>query len=415
MRNSPRDTDSSANPQALAKELHPHGASETNRFSRLRDRAAGLAAFLVISTAVTLPAAAQTPSFLGLGQMPGVWPAGGTYASAISADGTTIMGYGWVCQLGWTTCTSSDMVQAYRWTVGGGYKILGSPGNSSYFGAGAVSSDGSVIVGEHPQPVGFAAFRWTAAQGMKELPMNIANAVTADGAMVAGGDNWWKASGQKGIFGPFPGEQDQTQANGLSGTSQAPVAVGAAIKGTDAFGPTFHAFRWMPVKGLQDLGLTKGTESIAIAISADGSVIVGEARDANRFWRAFRWTASTGMIDIGTLGGPESAALAVNKDGTVIVGTSLTSSSSSSNHIFRWTRSTGMQDLLAALQTAGVHNADKWVQLNSMVGVSSDGAVMVGYGLSPRTSAFPFGQWEPFRIVLPVPASVAASSTVAGH
>jgi hypothetical protein len=48
-----------------------------------------------------------------------LWPSGGTYASAISADGSTIMGYGWVCQLGWTTCASSDMVQAYRWTVAG--------------------------------------------------------------------------------------------------------------------------------------------------------------------------------------------------------------------------------------------------------------------------------------------------------
>jgi hypothetical protein len=74
-----------------------------------------------------------------------------------------------------------------------------------------------------------------------------------------------------------------------------------------------------------------------------------------------------------------------------------------------------MQDLLAVLQAAGVHSADKWVQLNSMVGVSADGTVMVGYGLSPRTNAFPFGQWEPFRIVLPVPASEAQSSTVARH
>jgi probable HAF family extracellular repeat protein len=390
-------------------------SAPSNHLSRLKDHASRLAIFLVISTAVALPAAAQTPSFRGLGQMPGVWPSGGTYASAISADGSTIMGYGWVCQLGGTTCASSDMVQAYRWTVAGGYKILGSPGNSSFFGAGAVSFDGSVIVGEHPQPTGFAAFRWTAAEGMRELTMNIASAITADGAMVAGGDNWQKTSGQMGIFGPFPGQQDQTQAYGLSGTSQAPVAVGAAIKGADPFGPTFHAFRWTPAKGLQDLGLTNGTESIALAISADGSVIVGEARDANRFWRAFRWTASTGMIDIGTLGGPESAALAVNKDGTVIVGTSLTSSASDSNHIFRWTPKTGMEDLLTVLQAAGIHNADKWVQLNSMVGVSADGAVMVGYGLSPRTSAFPFGQWEPFRIVLPVPASVAQSSTIARH
>lgn len=258
-----------------------------------------------LAATLALPAAAQTPSFQGLGQMPGVWPGGGTYASAISGDGSTIMGYGWVCPNGTRTCTSSDTVKAYRWTVAGKYQVLGSRGTSDYFGAGAVSYDGSVIVGEHPPTLsGFAAFRWTDAQGMVQLPMNIATAVTTDGAMVAGADVWWKTSGQTGMFGPFPGEQNQTEAYGLAGTAQAPVAVGGAIKGSDPFGPAFHAFRWTPAGGLQDLGLTTGDDSIAAAISADQSVVVGEATDANGFWRAFRWSASTGMVDIGTLGGP---------------------------------------------------------------------------------------------------------------
>src|ERR1019366_866084 len=146
--------------------------------------------------------------------------------------------------------------------------------------------------------------------------------------------------GKVGKFGPFPGNQDQTQALGLTGTGQAPIAVGAALKGSDANGATFHAFRWTPSGGLQDLGLTTGSESIAVGISADGSVIVGEARDASGFWRAFRWTASTGMQDIGTLGGPESAAFAVNNDGSVIVGTSLTTGSTGSSHCFVWTAKT---------------------------------------------------------------------------
>jgi probable HAF family extracellular repeat protein len=63
------------------------------------------------------------------------------------------------------------------------------------------------------------------------------------------------------------------------------------------------------------LGLTTGTESIAIAISTNGSTVVGEAR-CSGFWRAFRWTASTGMQEIGTLGDPEGVAYAVNQDGT---------------------------------------------------------------------------------------------------
>jgi probable HAF family extracellular repeat protein len=356
-----------------------------------------------LTTTLMLSAAAQTTSFQGLGQMPGVWPAAGTYASAISGNGSTIMGYGWVCVNGGTKCNTSSTVLAYRWTTAGGFQILGSKGNSDFFGAGAVSNDGSVIAGEHAIPNQFDAFRWTSAHGMVRLPMNIASAITADGTMVAGGDNWWNTSGKTGIFGPFQGEQDQTQALGLSGTGQAPVAVGAAIKGSNGNGPTFHAFRWTPSGGLQDLGLTTGTESIATAISANGSVVVGEARDASGFWRAFRWTSSTGMQDIGTLGGPESAAFAVNGDGSVIVGTSLTSSSTGSSDCFVWTATNGMQELKAILDAAGVHTADNWVQLTTLDGISADGTVIVGYGLSPKTKAFPFGQWEPFRVVLPVP------------
>ena len=50
-----------------------------------------------LTAALTLAAAGQTPSFQGLGQMPGSIFAGGTYSSGISGDGSTIMGYGWVC------------------------------------------------------------------------------------------------------------------------------------------------------------------------------------------------------------------------------------------------------------------------------------------------------------------------------
>ncbi len=113
--------------------------------------------------------------------------------------------------------------------------------------------------------------------------------------------------------------------------------------------------------------------------------------------------AFVGMQDIGALGGPESGAFGVNKDGSVIVGTSLTSGSTGSNHSFVWTSTSGMQDLKNILDASGVHTADNWVTLDALVGVSADGKVMTGYGLNPRSKAFPFGVWTPFRVVLPVP------------
>ena len=361
-------------------------------------RVAGLLLVSALAATLALPAAAQQTSFQSLGQMPGVWPAAGTYASAISGDGSTIMGYGWVCADGGTTCSSSSTVKGYRWTVASGYQILTPIAGSDFFGAGAVSYDGSVIVGENPQPGQFAAFRWTAANGLMTLPMNIADAITADGSMVAGGDTWWKTSGQIGTFGAFPGQPNQTEAFGLAGTAAVPEAVGAAINGSDAFGPTFNAFWWTPDSGLHDIG-APGVGSDADAISADKLVIVGE-HQVNGFWRAFRWTALAGMVDIGTLGGPESRAVATNQDGSVVVGTSLTTGSSASNHAFRWTAKTGMQDLQTLLKGT---KASQWIVLFTANGVSADGTVIAGYGLSPKTSQFPFGQWTPFRAVVPLP------------
>jgi probable HAF family extracellular repeat protein len=380
-----------------------------NKLQGLRFVATLIATLVLAAAAQTISAqeaATQTPSFQALGQMHGAMRGAGTFANSISADGSTIVGYAWVCPNGGTTCTSSGKTEAFRWTAANKYLVPGDLGSSIGSMALATSANGSVIVGNAPKGQNsFGAFRWTAELGMVALPVSLlfGNAVTSDGSMVAGGDNWWETSGQTGIFGPFAGNPDQTQAYGLTGTVSAPVAVGAALKGSDANGATFHAFSWTPTGGLQDLGLTTGSERIAIAVSTDKSVVVGEARDASGFWRAFRWTSSTGMQDIGTLGGPESAAYGVSKDGSVIVGTSLTSSLSDSNDAFIWTATTGVQSLRAVLRAQGAHTADAWVQVTSAAGVSANGVVVTGFGLSPRTKAFPFGVWTPFRVVLPVP------------
>jgi probable HAF family extracellular repeat protein len=364
-------------------------------------------ALLAISIAILfLPAEAQNASFQSLGQMPGAMRGAGTFANAVSADGSTIVGYAWVCPNGGTTCNSSGKTEAFRWTVLSKYQVLGDLGSDIGSMALATSSNGSVIVGDAPNGQNsFGAFRWTAATGMVALPVLLlfGSAVTADGNMVAGGDSWWKTTGKVGRFGPFPGNPDQTQAFGLAGTSAVPIAVGAALKGSDANGGTFHAFRWTQSGGLQDLGLTTGTQSIALAVSPNELVVVGEATDASGFWRAFRWSVSTGMQDIGTLGGPESVAYAANHDGSVIVGTSLTSGLSDSNDAFIWTAKTGMQSLRAVLQSKGVHTSDAWVQVTSAAGVSGDGTIITGFGIGPRSKAFPFGVWTPFRVVLPAP------------
>ena len=66
--------------------------------------------------------------------------------------------------------------------------------------------------------------------------------------------------------------------------------------------------------------LPNGYDSYAYAVSADGTVVVGEVFTVGAKWRAFRWTASGGMQGLGTLGGSGSWANGVSADGSVVVG-----------------------------------------------------------------------------------------------
>jgi probable HAF family extracellular repeat protein len=78
---------------------------------------------------------------------------------------------------------------------------------------------------------------------------------------------------------------------------------------------------------MQDLGTLGGSGSEAFAVSADGSVVVGWAENAEGQERAFRWTAGGGMEDLNityahllTDGSELWTANAISPDGRYIVG-----------------------------------------------------------------------------------------------
>jgi probable HAF family extracellular repeat protein len=85
-----------------------------------------------------------------------------------------------------------------------------------------------------------------------------------------------------------------------------------------------RAFIWRRDSGVTYLGTLGGNESGAFGVSADGSIVVGWARDSSGKRRAFRWTQQDGMRSLGAAIGSEafdqSEAWGISPDGDVIVG-----------------------------------------------------------------------------------------------
>jgi probable HAF family extracellular repeat protein len=149
---------------------------------------------------------------------------------------------------------------------------------------------------------------------------------------------------------------------------------------------------------MQDLGALGGRESVAYGVSADGSVVVGVARNAAGDRRAFRWTAAGEMQDLGTLGGSSSGAYGVSTDGSVVVGGAL--NAAVRDRAFRWTASGGMEDLNTTYASLLTNGSRLWVAR----AISSNGRYIVGTGYNAATN-----RNEAFLLdTIPEPASLLA-------
>ena len=198
-----------------------------------------------------------------------------------------------------------------------------------------------------------------------------------------------------------------------------------------------EAFRWTAAGGMVGLGDLPGeSASVATGVSADGSVVVGEAvqvgsrRSAGRrpagwsawatcpagFWsdamvcrptapsssggavgdpagndvEAFRWTAAGGMVGLGDLpGGDQSSAAGVSADGSTVVG--------SSDHCRRDTRRSAGRRRRGMVGLGDLPGGDFYSIAN---GVSADGSTSSGGGQSPPAPGWPHqpGGSSPFPV-----------------
>ncbi len=134
-----------------------------------------------------------------------------------------------------------------------------------------------------------------------------------------------------------------------------------------------------PMVGLGSL--PGSTTSVAFAVSADGSTVVGSSGA-----EAFVWTAATGMVGMGHLPGLSfSEANGVSADGAMVVGSSLYFDEQSfdfASEAFVWTAGVGMVGLGDL--------SDAQHPFSFGYAVSADGSTIVGMSRNPqnRNEAF---------------------------
>jgi probable HAF family extracellular repeat protein len=125
--------------------------------------------------------------------------------------------------------------------------------------------------------------------------------------------------------------------------------------------------------------LAPDRDEYAVAVSADGRVIVGSAQNEGaNYFRAVRWIDGRTPEDLGVLPGyVQSDAFGVSEDGRIVVGACW----NSADKAFLYSDLTGLVDLQAFLVSRGVDLLG-WT-LESCFDVSADGSVLVGKGRGP--------------------------------
>jgi probable HAF family extracellular repeat protein len=316
-------------------------------------------------------------------------------AQSVSANGSAVAGNGW------NPATGSQPV---RWTWAGGIQGLGLlPGGDSSCWAKAISADGNWVAGAGTLPGGYNAWRWSQGTGMVPLGDLSGGAVYSEAFDIANGGStvvgWgqtdlgmqafrWTPSGGMQPLPALPSGGNPSEARAL--TPDGSVIVG----GTPA---------WRRQGGVTEEVKDSGGLSIlgaATAVSPDGSILAGSVYTGEATY-AFLWTPTGKLETLGDLPGGlvYSEALAVSGDGSVVVGYG--TNSANELEAFIWDRPHGLRSLKDALVSEfGLTNLAGWT-LAKAQDITPDGLTVVGYGIDPS------GQQEAWMARLPEPATLA--------
>ena len=345
-----------------------------------------------------------------------------TRAYDVSADGSVVVG---AIDGDWFY-PGSIAGYSFRWTQANGINIIATGRSSNAYrppssSANVVSADGSVVLGSSFNP-GYrqifdssSAFRWTPDLGQVDFSGIYFNDVSANGSVMVGailGVNYFNPydpypkppyppydpnkafrwTQETGIveLGKLGNNSGDSVAHAVSADGSVVVGSSRTASGYEVIGYD-EAFRWTEETGMVDLGsLIGNSNSSADGVSADGSVIIGSSNG-----QAFRWTQETGMVSLGS----NSSASGVSADGSIIVGTS-------ANQAFRWTQKTGIVSLKETLIGEGL-DVSGWT-LSSATAISADGFTIVGNGINPSGQS---EAWVANLEPVPEPLTILGSMT----
>ncbi|MCM2395264.1 autotransporter domain-containing protein [Rhizobium sp. S95] len=280
----------------------------------------------------------------------GALASGESQAIAVSDNGMAVVGN---AEFG------GNYDHAFYWSDGAStLRDLGTLGGDRS-NAYAISADGSTVVG--------SSYLGTTPEASHGFVWHVGDAGMTDIGVLATGTY---------------SEASLVSNNGLV------VAGSADVTESDGNSTSYYsrAIRWTDAGGIIDLGTLGGKQSSIAAMSNDGTVIVGDADMApdintdDTYSHAYRWEVGSDgingtMTDLGTLGGNSSYAYDVNADGTVVVG--YAKDSADDNHGFRWTQTDGMITVEQWLRNNGVTVDDNFT--SDALKVSDDGNVVAGY------------------------------------
>ncbi len=318
-----------------------------------------------------------------------------TKVEGISADGQTLVGNASIDSTRFTR-------HAFIWTRSGGLVDLGGyPGADTVSFAVDASANGNTVAGYAKNTDNRdMTFSWTVASGLVPIGFlpggtsSKAIGISDDGTAIAGNGSgsrgfFWTATNGMTDIGNLDPDNDFASVYGISGDGNTVVGFSRDADNRP------RAFAWTPGGGMVNLGVLPGYDaSIARDASTDGSVLVGSAtlNDPNgQIIQACRWV--NGVIEpLGWLPGPlqRTRAYFVTDNGNTVFGTGIGTDSTSG--VFIWTQQDGMRDLESYLSEEQGVNLNGWL-LGSLAGISGDGRVLTGFGISPegRTKSWRIG------------------------